>query len=161
MWEKFVAFLRSLFDTQETSEPKLDEVDFSTLQWFGYPDHGKATLVPGLRLANLKVNASGLSFKFVEGGCELLGAPNASNASFAQACVGYKVGAEWRVSKFDWISSSRNTRDFKNIRDGYNGFSPTEFFNATEYCFVICGVKQDKDIPTNKRSNVIYFKQGG
>jgi hypothetical protein len=65
------------------------------------------------------------------------------------ACLFCYSGGKWVGGKFDWVSTSRRTRDFKNIHEGYHGWSPTVFKNATAYAFVI--VSKDG----KSRSNVI------
>jgi len=137
-----------------------DEVAFDELNWFGSPDQGDSKLVEGVQIGSLSVSDSGLAFEYVSGGCEALGAPSAENYHFTQANVGYKdAGGVWRIAKFDWISTSRRTRSFTNVNDGYNGFDAVAFRAATEYCFVICGVAEKSDRPNGKRSNVLYCKQ--
>ena len=39
--------------------------------------------------------------------------------------------------KFDWISSSRSTRDFKNIYGGYGGWNLSNVPKTTTAAFVI------------------------
>ena len=126
-----------------------DEVDFSLLQWnYGAFDGGGAKLASKPRITGLKVNNSGMTYSWKSGGCENLGAASASDASCV-ACLFCYHGGKWIGGKFDWISTSRRTRDFKNIHDSYHGWSPSVFSKATAYAFVIVS----KDGKT--RSNVI------
>ncbi len=126
-----------------------DEVNFSLLQWtYGSFKGGDAKLGAQPRISGLKVNNSGMSYSWVSGGCENLGASSSSDASCV-ACLFCYSGGKWVGGKFDWVSTSRRTRDFKNIHEGYHGWSPTVFKNATAYAFVI--VSKDG----KSRSNVI------
>lgn len=55
----------------------------------------------------------------------------------------------WVGGKFDWISSSRRSRDFVNVYSGYAGWSLADVPNPCQAAFVI--VSPDG----KKRSNVI------
>jgi len=56
---------------------------------------------------------------------------------------------EWVGGKFEWISSSRKTRSFTNIREGYHGWSLRGVPNPCEVAFVV--FRKDG----KRRSNVI------
>ena len=132
-----------------TSTSSADEVDFSLLQWtYGGFKGGSAKLAAQPRISGLKVSSDGMSYSWKSGGCENLGASSATDASCIAALFCYS-GGKWVGGKFDWVSTSRRTRDFKNIHDSYNGWSPTVFKNASAYAFVI--VSKDG----KSRSNVI------
>lgn len=128
-----------------------DEVDFSLLSWdYGGFRGGGATPAEACRISDLRVSASGLSYRWAEGGCEQLGASDRGDASQTLACLFVKgMDGKWRGGKFDWISTSRTTRDFANIRSGYHGWPTDSIAAATAYAFVI--VSADG----NKRTNVI------
>jgi len=128
--------------------PAADAVNFAALKWcWGAFDGSKAAEDAGARIGSLKVSASGLSYKWEKGGCERLGASSASDAS-CLACLFCFDGSAWRGGKFDWISTSRTTRDMKNVEDGYNGWDAGAFRSAKAYAFVI--VSKDG----RKRTNV-------
>ena len=56
----------------------------------------------------------------------------------ALACLFVKTeSGEWVGGKFDWISSSRDTRDFKNIYGGYEGWNLRGVPNPCEAAFVV------------------------
>ena len=64
-----------------------------------------------------------------------------------------RVGGKWQGGKFDWISTSRLSRDFKNVRDGYGGWRKDAIEAAEAFAFVICS-KDGK-----RRSNVALFSK--
>ena len=114
-----------------------DAVNFAALKWcWGAFDGSKAAEDAGARIGSLKVSASGLSYKWEKGGCERLGASSKTDAS-CLACLFCFDGSAWRGGKFDWISTSRTTRDMKNVEDGYNGWDAGAFRSAKAYAFVI------------------------
>ncbi len=136
-----------------------DAVDFGALSWsYGGFSGGKAKLVSGVVIGGLKVSGSGLSYSWKQGGCEKLGASSADDAS-CLACLFVHSGGKWQGGKFDWISTSRRTRDFKNIvgggdnPGGYNGWPKNAIGAADEFAFVI--VSKDGA----KRSNVAHCKK--
>ncbi len=133
----------------QPSAPPAPSFDYSSLDWcWGGFSAKSAKPVDGVVIANLKVSSNGMSYSWKSGGCEWLGASSKTDAS-CLACLFCKVDGKWLGGKFDWISTSRTTRDFANIHDGYNGWNPKALSSATEYAFVIVG-KDGK-----RRSNVI------
>lgn len=127
-----------------------DAVDYSLLQWsYGGFKGGSAKLSNKARIKNLKVSSSGLSYSWAAGGCEDLGASSREDYDHTVACLFVFVGGKWVGGKFDWISTSRTTRDFKNIKDGYDGWPKDAIGKAEKYAFVIVG-KNGKS-----RTNVI------
>ena len=95
--------------------------------------------VAGCRIGNLKVGKDGLSYKWLEGGCEKLGASSREDYSQTVACAFYWDGKaqKWVGGKFDWISTSRTSRSFKNIKEGYGGWDSAAFFAAGKHGFCI------------------------
>lgn len=143
-------------EPEEPEEPPVetvDEIPFSSLAWLmGGHNGAKSAINPSVKIGSLAVKKDGMSYKWVTGNCEKLGASNSGDASKTLACMFYKnAGGKWVGGKFDWISTSRKTRDFKNIHSGYNGWDADGFKGASEFCFVIVGTNK-------KRSNVIYKK---
>lgn len=112
--------------------------------------HGeKAKEEPGCRIGSLKVGKDKLTYKWEAGGCEALGAKDKADYSQTVACAFYWDGKKWVGGKFDWISTSRTSRGFENIKSGYNGWDSAAFFGAKKHGF--CIVSKDG----KKRSNFI------
>ena len=129
-----------------------DAVEFSSLDWcWGGLKAGGAQPADGCRIGSLKVTSGGLSYKWEQGGCEKLGAASREDYSQTLACLFVRIGGRWQGGKVDWVSTSRTTRDHKNIRDGYAGWRKDAIEAADAYAFVI--VSKDSE----KRSNVIVF----
>ena len=105
--------------------------------------------VSGCRIGSLKVSSDKLTYKWVKGGCETLGARSIGDYSQTVACAFYQDGDRWIGGKFDWISTSRTSRSFENIKAGYNGWDANAFFGAKRHGF--CIVSKDG----RKRSNFI------
>lgn len=144
-------FLLSACESDDSASNLPDEIDYATLDWcWGGISAKNAQLVETCQIGNLHCTSSGLSYKWVSGGCEDIGAANRSDSS-CLACLFVKQNNSWKGGKIDWISSSRTTRDFVNPNSGYHGWDPTAIANASEFAFVI--------IKGNKRSNIIHFKR--
>lgn len=109
----------------------------------------KAKEEPGCRIGSLKVGKDKLTYKWEAGGCEALGAKDKADYSQTVACAFFWDGKKWVGGKFDWISTSRTSRSLENIRDGYGGWSGSDFFSAKKHGF--CIVSKDG----KKRSNFI------
>ena len=128
----------------------VDAVDYASLRWsMGGFNGARAVRHDGVEIGGLNVGRDGMSYRWVRGGCEQLGAGSRGDASKTLACMFYRDKAgKWQGGKFDWISTSRTTRDFKNIHSGYNGWNAAAFDAAKEFAFVIVGTG-------GRRSNVI------
>ncbi len=137
-------------DTPSASPASSDAVDFAALDWcWGGFKGGSAKPVDGVEITALKVTADGLSYKWARGGCEKLGASSSTDYSQTLACFFVRIDGKWQGGKFDWISTSRLSRDFKNVREGYGGWDKNAVLKASEYAFVI--VSADG----KKRTNII------
>lgn len=137
-----------------TPTASADAVDFASLNWFYGGFNGKnAKLVDGCEISSLKVTADGMSYKWVKGGCEQLGASSRTDADHTLACLFVRIGGKWQGGKWEWISTSRTTRDFKNVRDGYGGWRKDAIEAAEAYAFVI--VSDDG----KRRTNVALFSK--
>lgn len=133
-------------DAEADAQPSesADAIDFSKLKfcWGGFGG-SKAKISGRARIKNLKVTGKGISYGWEAGGCEDLGAANASDAS-CLACLFVEDG---RGGKFDWISTSRRTRDLKNIESGYGGWDASAFKASKRFYF--CIVSKDGKTRTN------------
>lgn len=104
---------------------------------------------PNVQIANLRINGrSGLSYSWANG-TSLRAWGLADSEAGALACAFYLDGNTWKGGKFDWVSTSRRTRDFINLNGGYEGWEPEKFHAAPERGF--CIVSADG----KKRSNFI------
>lgn len=110
--------------------------------WGGDPENGTGPVI-----GDLKMGKDGLSFEYENG---LAGWGLANDEAGALACLFVKDNdGNWVGGKFDWISTSRRTRDFTNIYNGYNGWDLSNVPKTTTAAFVI--VSKDG----KWRSNVI------
>lgn len=116
---------------------------------FGGFDGSKAKEEPGCRIGSLRMDRDGMSYKWLSGGCEALGASDRGDYSKTLACAFFWDGSRWIGGKFDWISTSRTSRSFENIHDGYGGWDASAFFSAKKRGF--CIVSADG----RKRSNFV------
>jgi len=124
-----------------------DAIPFADLSfcWGGFK--GSSAILSTPRISALSVSFSRMSIRWDIG----LSGWGLSDGDYtgALACLFCKVDGQWIGGKFDWISTSRSTRDFKNIHSGYGGWSVSDFNRAETYAFVV--VSKDG----KKRSNVI------
>lgn len=110
----------------------------------GGVDGSKSIETEKAQIASLRVTNDGLSYKWTVGGCEVFGAADRGDASRALACAFY-LHSDGRLhgGKFDWISTSRTTRSFENIRAGYHGW-PTD-----AHPIAFCILSSDRKLRTN------------
>lgn len=139
--------------TPTTPSTAVDEVAYSSLTWpYGGFNGSKSPLDATVRISDLSFSKGSLYYKWASGGCEQLGASSPSDAGATVCAVFFKNSAGiWVGGKFDWISTSRTSRELKHCTGvpGYNGWTMSGIPNPTESCFVIVSVK------TGTRSNVI------
>ena len=127
-----------------------DEMDYSQLAFvYGGLKGEGAKVEQGCRIESLKVNGSGMSYKWAKGGCEKLGATSRDDYKNTFACLFCRVNGSWIGGKFDEISTSRLTRDFKNINSGYRGWDKSALAKADAFAFIITNKTG------SKRTNVI------
>lgn len=120
-----------------------------TIHSFGSPNCSKAQEDPNTQIKDLTISDKGLSYGWAKGNLRNWGIQD-DHAAKALAIAGYsKDNKTYHCAKFDWISSDRLTRDFKNIEEGYNGFNCQEFKGAPYKCFFIMSADG------KKRTNVI------
>jgi len=128
--------------------PAADEAEYDTFTWaYGGFDGSRATLDKP-RIAALRMDGmSGLSYRWAGPNLSAWGIAHTDAGALACLFV-RRADGSWVGGKFDWISTSRTTRDFKNL-GGYNGWSLAGIPNPCRAAFVI--VSADG----RRRSNVI------
>lgn len=125
--------------TTQPSEKDMQDPRDIKLHSFGSPNVGKARYNTDCQIKDFKMDDRGMSYKWVKGGCEALGAKDKTDAGMTLAVCGYSTnGIDFHVCKFDWISTSRTTRSWENVKEHYNGINSDLFFNAPKRCFFIC-----------------------
>ncbi|MBP5543919.1 MAG: hypothetical protein ILM98_07580 [Kiritimatiellae bacterium] len=127
-----------------------DQVPFGSFSWnFGGFSGGRAIKTTA-SITGLSINASGMTYRWKTGGCETLGASSRTDFTHTVACLFVqRSDGRWVGGKFDGISTSRTSRSFVNIFEGYNGWSLSGVPNPCPCAFVI--VSTDG----KKRTNVI------
>lgn len=113
---------------------------------------GNAVEDPNTQIADLHMTRSGLRYKWAKGNLRNWGVTPDTNAG-ALACAFYWDGKQWVGGKFDWISTSRTTRDWVNLNGHYNGWNPDAFWAAPRRAF--CIVSKDG----KKRTNLLETKE--
>ena len=122
------------------------------IEWRFGGFHGeKAVEDPETQITDLRMTRAGLRYKWAKGNLRNWGVTPDTNAG-ALACAFYWDGKRWIGGKFDHISTSRTTRDFKNLED-YKGWRSGPFFAAKKRAF--CIVSKDG----RKRTNILETEE--
>ena len=136
----------------EVPDYYLDEAPYASFDWsYGGFNADKAGWggieAIGPVIGDLSFSKDGLRFHWENG----LSAWNLDyDDASAIACLFVQDNdGNWIGGKFDWISTSRSTRDFKNVYGGYNGWDLSNVPKTTTAAFVV--VSRDG----KWRSNVI------
>lgn len=136
--------------SSDTSAPTAaDAVPYGALRWSYGGIGGGGASQTSATIKGLKVAGQNLSFGW--------GGPNLSSwglsnddYSGAYACLFVQTeSGAWVGGKFDWVSSSRTSRNLENVFNGYSGWSLANVPNPCQVAFVI--ISADK----KKRTNVI------
>ncbi len=115
---------------------------------FGSPNVAGAKEDPAAQISGFNMNSSGCSWK---NNTDIGAAWGVGKDTIGLiAVVGWQDSSgKFLCAKFDWARPSNRTRDFKNVKEGYNGFPPSTFFAAKKHCFFL----MSKD--GRKRTNII------
>ena len=131
-----------------TPDPAADEADYSTFSWAFGGFQGSRAALSEPRIESLRMNGmSGLSYRWAGPNLSAWGLGHTDAGALACLFV-QRADGRWVGGKFDWISTSRTTRDFKNL-GGYQGWTLEGIPNPCRAAFVI--VSADG----RRRSNVI------
>ena len=133
--------------TPATTGGVADAVPFSSLSWSFGGVSGSGAKQSGVVISGLSCSKNGLSFRYNKD-LSAWGRSKSSAGDIACLFVQRSNGS-WVGGKFDWISSSRTTRDFKNIYENYHGWSLAGVPNPCNVAFVILSGD------CKRRSNVI------
>lgn len=132
-------------DPGQTAKPA-ESGGAPALVWrYGGFDGSRAAEDPNTQIANLHITKSKLTYKWAKGSLKNWGL--ADTDAGAISCCFFWDGKQWIGAKTDWISTSRTSRDFKNLNDGYNGWNPDAFWSAQKRAF--CIVSKDGKKRTN------------
>ena len=124
-----------------------DEVPYGSLSWRYGGVSGGGYQQSGVEISHLKTGRNDLSFKYNK---DLSAWGYGHGDASAYACMFVQTtSGSWVGGKFDWISSSRSSRDLKNVTSGYEGWSLANVPNPCNVAFVIL------DSKSKRRSNVI------
>lgn len=131
-----------------------DEIDYSKVNFtYGGLNGSGARVADGCRIGSLKVDGNKMTYKWVKGGCENLGASSSTEYKNTFACLFCRVNGSWIGGKFDEISTSRTMRTFTNINDGYRGWDKSALSKADAYAFIIISKTG------SKRTNIITCRK--
>jgi len=134
LWKKILAYLGISKEKEEDATSPAPSGPALNWCWGGF-NGSKAKESDKARIKNLKLTSSGMSYSWESGGCEDLGASSEDDHTHTLACLFLQDG---RGGKFDWISTSRRTRSFHNIDEGYCGWSKSAFDASKKVWFCIC-----------------------
>lgn len=125
-----------------------DAMSFNSLRWvYGGKPYAGGAQKTGVDITGLSVSKNGLSFRYVHD-LSAWGYGHWDLGGIACLFVRNDKG-QWVGGKFDWISSSRQSRNFTNVNEGYAGWTLAGVPNPCSVAFLI--VSPDG----RRRSNVL------
>jgi hypothetical protein len=136
---------------KDEAAPSVDAVPFSEFRWTWGGFNGSGAALDAPRISNLSVAVpSSLAFRW---DVDMRSWGYAHGDPKGVACLFVRQGDRWVGGKFEWISSSRNTRGLENVRHRYEGWDPGALNQAREIAFVV--VSGDG----RRRSNVAVWRR--
>ncbi len=112
-----------------------DAVPYGSLKWTFGGVNGSGAVQSGVQISGLRFSSNGFSFKYDR---DLSAWGLSHNDAGALACFFVqKSSGEWVGGKFDWISSSRTSRDLKHCTGGYGGWNLAGVPNPANAAVVI------------------------
>lgn len=165
--QKIIAFLKKLLgssdDGQTTPQPGQDTAKFKVENAYGGFNFTNAKEDATAGIENLVVNSNGMKYSWKKG-CNLKNWGLSDTQADALAIFAVKgSNGVYRGGKFDWISKSRISRSFENIKSGYHGWPKNAIETAKGYAFCICsenGKKRTNWIFADKRSEEVTIRGG-
>lgn len=158
--QKIVDFFKRLFSHKSSSSSGSDSGNKSlkVAYTYGGLDFTKAKEDPSAVIGNLVVTNDAMRYTWVKG--DLKGWGLADTDASAIAVFAVKDGSgNYKGGKFEWISKSRTSRAFTNIKGGYAGWPKNAVETAKGYAFCICskdGKRRTNWITTNKKSKEVF-----
>ncbi len=123
--------------------------DFSSFQWVYGGFNGSNAQETSATISNLKMQGGGLSYKWAGDTLRSWGISD-GDCNGALICLFVQNNkGQWVGGKFDWISTSRTTRDLENVFHHYLGWNLSDVPNPCKAAMVIVS------IDGKKRTNVI------
>ena len=150
LFKKIKKFFSKLFKSKSNTNPKIEKIPF---EWrYGNFNGSKAKEDPNVVIANFTMNDKSMKIKWVKG-MDAWGYERSDPKGVA--CIFYydEVEKKYIGGKFEYISTSRSTRDWKNISGKYGGWNYTKFINAKKYAFLVTSEKG------TKRTNIVEFSK--
>ena len=123
-----------------------DEVAFSSLPWNYGGFNGSRAALDAPRIGSLRMG-SNLAYTWKQSNLAAWGLGHSEAGALACLFL-QRADGSWVGGKFDWISTSRTTRDFENL-GGYNGWTLAGIPNPCRAAFCIASADG------RRRTNVI------
>ena len=135
---------------KDKTQVSVDDVRFENLEWIVGGFNGGDAKLSKVRISGLSMSIpDNLAFAW-DVDMEAWGARHDSLAGIS--CLFCEVDGKWYGGKFEWISSSRNTRKLTNVKNKYNGWNPA-WLSSRKFAFVV--VSADG----KRRSNVVVWSR--
>lgn len=106
-------------------------------RWGGFRGGGAAE-DPATQIRDFRMDKNGMRYVWAKGDLGNWGLARESAGALICAFYFDEKEQRWIGGKFDWISTSRLTRSWKNVYAGYNGWKAEPFFAAKRRAICIC-----------------------
>ena len=145
LFSKIKEFFKKLFHKESTPLPKKMKISWC----YGGFDGSRAEEDKKVKISNFKMNSNSMAINW-DSGMEYWGYGRTDPKGVACAFFYDDKSDTWFGGKFEFISTSRSTREWKNIKDKYKGWDYSKFISAKKHAF--CVVSGD----AKKRTNFVF-----
>lgn len=146
---KIKAFFKKLFSksSKKSDSSSVPSVKKMKISWcYGGFDGSRANEDSNVKISNFKMDNRAMSIHW-DKGMSAWGYGNTDPKGIACVFFYDDKSDTWFGGKFEFISTSRSTREWKNIKDKYKGWDYNKFISAKKHCF--CVVAGDGKKRTN------------
>ena len=132
-WKRIKEFLEKLFKKEKEEKQEPIVIEFI----YGGFKGGGAVEDPEVQIGDFKMDSKHMTYKWTMNDMSKWGYGYTDAKALACAFFYDEVSKKYLGGKFDWISSSRTSREWENIYSGYNGWRADKFFAAKKRGFCI------------------------
>lgn len=127
-----------------TTTASRDAVSFSSLNWSFGGFNGSGAKISSPSIGNLRISGDTLTYSWTGTTLRAWGISDEDHRSTLICLFVKRNDGAWVGGKFDWVSTSRTSRNLENVFHGYEGWSLAGVPNPCEAAMVIVHVDGSK-----------------
>lgn len=142
IWKKIKQFLKKLFGKKEKPETQ-----YPLVFCYGNFPANNAVEDSEVQIKDFRMDSRYIYYSWAKNDLSRWGYAYTEASALACAFFFDEESKTWKGGKFEWISTSRLSRDMTNLLTGYGGWDCKKFLAAKKHGF--CIVSKDRSRRTN------------